>query len=293
VSIQAILDALLQGDTLSILDHCATLAGLGADWISFWRELMLAFRTRMEADLRRGAAPHEILRWARMLQLLLQRERDLRDSSLPDVVVELALITAAQLPHLAPLDALLKAGPAAAAPPAPRAPRPEPAQGGAAQGAPRAAAPVPPRPAYQPAPIQPAPAPEPPARPVLRPVQDPGDPEQLRRACAEALKQAPGGLPRTLGALPHMATSLRFQGGTLHWLFPPNVRNTVQDLEQAQANPHLLEALRQVLPGLARLAIIFEADAKPRPEDALRADPAFQRLMADTAGEIVDIRRVD
>jgi len=291
VSVQAILEALLQGDTLAILDHCAALASLGADWTSFWRELMLAFRARMEADLRRGAAPHEILRWARMLQLLLQRERDLRDTSLPDVVVELALITAAQLPHLAPLDALLKAGagaggPASPAPMRPAAPRP-PAPAELRPPAPaelRPAAPAEPRPDAQPAaPVAPAP----------RPPLDPGDLDQLRKACAEALKQAPGGLPRTLGALPHMATELAFKGGVLHWLFPPNVRNTVQDLEREQSNPHLLEALRQVLPGLDRLAIAFAGDNKPRPEDALRANPAFQRLMADTGGEIVDIRRVD
>jgi DNA polymerase-3 subunit gamma/tau len=298
VSVQGILDALLQGDTLAILDHCATLASLGADWVSFWRELMLAFRTRMEADLRRGAGVHDTLRWARMLQLLLQRERDLRDTSLPDVVVELALITAAQLPHLAPLDALLKAGPAAAAaaPPAlPRAAAPQaPARSAPSAPSAPAAAPAAARPAYQPAPIAPPPPPEPPpAKQALRPLQDPGDLDQLRKACAEALRQAAGGLPRTLGALPHMATSLAFKGDTLTWLFPPNVRNTVQDLEREQANPHLLEALRQVLPGLTRLVITFAADNQPRPEDILRADPAFQRLLADTGGEIVDIRRVE
>jgi DNA polymerase-3 subunit gamma/tau len=293
VSVQGILEALLAGDTLGILDHCATLAGLGADWISFWRELMLAFRARMEADLRRGAAPHDTLRWARMLQLLLSRERDLRETSLPDVVVELALITAAQLPHLAPLDALLKAGPAAppAASPRPAAPvaslRPAaPVQSPSRQTSPTQA--------FQPPVAAPPVAPvEPPPRPALRPLQNVGDLEQLRKACTEALKQATGGLPRTLGALPHMATELRFQGGALHWLFPPNVRNTVQDLEREQANPHLLEALRQVLPGLTRVVITFEADNQPGPEDALRADPEFQRLLADTGGEIVDIRRAE
>ncbi len=90
-----------------------------------------------------------------------------------------------------------------------------------------------------------------------------------------------------------MATGLRFQGGVLHWLFPPNVRNTVQDLEREQANPHLLEALRQVLPGLVRMAITFAADNQPRPEDVLRGDPAFQRLLAETGGEIIEIRRQD
>jgi len=305
VIVQGILEALLAGDTLAILDHCAVLAGLGADWISFWRELMLAFRARMEADLRRGAQPHDILRWARMLQLLLQRERDLRDTSLPDVVVELALITAAQLPHLAPLDALLKAAPAAA-PAAPAAPRPAPPQsarpapsGAAPAQTPSAAAPAQARPApaparaeYQPAPIDPpARPPEPPARPALQPLRDTGDAEQLKKACTEALRTAPGGLPRSLGALPTMASGLTFQDGVLHWLFPPNVRNTVQDLEREQANPHLLEALRQVLPGLARLAITFAADNQPRPEDVLRGDPVFMRMITETNGEIVEIRQ--
>jgi len=330
VSIQAILEALLQGDTVAILDHCATLASLGTDWTSFWRELMLAFRDRMEADLRRGAGPHDILRWARMLQLMLQRERDLRETSLPYVVVELALVTAAQLPHLAPLDALLKAGGSAAGlpPAAPAGFRPAPAQPAArpapaanapaanapAANAPAANAPVqpaprpaqaagtPPQPASAPAPrpaFQPAHIAPPPevrsaeTRPALRPLENPGDPEQLKKACTEALKQAPGGLPRTLGSLPHMASALAFKGGILDWLFPPNVRNTVQDLEREQANPYLLDALRQVLPGLTRMLIRFESDPKPGPEDLLRANPHFQRLLADTGGEIVDIRQAE
>ena len=141
--------------------------------------------------------------------------------------------------------------------------------------------------------MAPAPAPEPvpEARPALTPLQDPTNLEHLRRATSEALKQAAGGLPRSLGALPHMATDLKFEGGTLHWFFPPNVRNTVQDLEHEQANPHLLEALRRILPTLVRVAITFDTDHQARPEDVLRGDPAFQRLLEDTGGEIVEIRR--
>jgi DNA polymerase-3 subunit gamma/tau len=343
VSIQAIVEAVLGGDNGAILDQCQNLAALGTDWVSFWRELMLAFQAHMEADLRRGAAPHETLRWARLLQLLLQRERDLRDSSLPGVVVELALVTAAQLPHLAPLDALFKAGPGAgpgaaetgrpapaaprvAAPPtaqaAPAAVRPaaaSPASGSAprpavpptpARPAPGAVAPAPPRPAPSPArpvlapapqgaptagpsPASPAPAAPAPAPSVPRPPLDPADPDQLRRACGEALQQAAGGLPRTLGSLPHMATGLAFEAGTLRWLFPPNVRNTVQDLEREQDNPHLLAALRRVLPGLERMTITFATEGQDRPEDILRADPNFQRLLADTGGEVMEVRRAE
>lgn len=88
-----------------------------------------------------------------------------------------------------------------------------------------------------------------------------------------------------------MANGLDYAGGTLRWLFPPNVRNTVQDLEREQDNPHLLAALRQVLPDLQRMTITFAADQPSKPEDVLRADPTFQRLMQDTDGEILEIRR--
>jgi DNA polymerase-3 subunit gamma/tau len=106
--VKGVLESLLAGDAVAILDHCDALASMGADWGNFWKELMLSFRNFLENSARSGVPPHETMRLSRMLHLLLQRERDLRDTSLPQVVVELALITAAQLPHLAPLDSLLK-----------------------------------------------------------------------------------------------------------------------------------------------------------------------------------------
>ena len=283
VRVQAILEALFGGDSCALLDQCKALEDLGTDWISLWRELMVAFRDRLEAEVRRNPGPQEVLRLARMLHLLLQRERDLRETSLPQVVVELALITASQLPHLTPLDALGRGAPAPAAPPARSAPPPRPESGTVS----RAADPLTPRPG------PPAPSPAPSPAPRLQPMANPGNLESLRRSVSEALKVAPGGLPRTLGALPHMATNLRLDGSTLHWFFPPNVRNTVQDLEREQANPHLLEALRQVLPGLSRLVITFEEGGSQRPEDLLRNDPAFQRLVAETHGEVLEVKRVD
>jgi DNA polymerase-3 subunit gamma/tau len=123
VRVKGVLDSLLSGDARAILDHCDALAAIGTDWASFWKELMLSFRDHLEGTTRTGAQPHEILRLSRMLGLLLQRERDLRDSGLPQVVVELALLTASQLPHLEPLDSLVRASGSAAAPAPPTSPR--------------------------------------------------------------------------------------------------------------------------------------------------------------------------
>lgn len=262
VQVQQTLAALLSGEVGGVLDQCAVLASLGTDWVSFWKELMLAFRDHLEREARKGS-PQETLRLARMLHLLLQRERDLRDASLPQVVVELALVTAAQLPHLAPLDALVRGGGPAAGPP-PR--RPE------AGAAPRAAVP----PATTPA----APA-----------VAPPASEEELKKRCSEALRAAQGDLSRTLPSLPHLASRLVLEGGTLRFHFGPSVRNSAQELEREQANPHLIAALRAVVPGLQRVAITLESSSGQRPEDVLREDPAFQRLIQAVGGEITQVRR--
>ena len=231
VRVHGVLQALFAGDTVALLDHCQALNELGADWVNFWRELMLVFRDRLEAEARKGMGPHELLRWSRMLHLLLQRERDLRDTALPRVVVELALLTAAQLPYLAALDQLgsgtAAPRPAAVQPPSPR-PVPEPAP------APQSTPPVPPRvepkvsepppPVVQTAEV---PAPSSPLAAIAEsPLVNPGDSEALRRGVSEALKAAPGGLPRTLASLPHMASSLTWIFPVLRWRFPGNVRNT-------------------------------------------------------------------
>ncbi|HTL98780.1 MAG TPA: DNA polymerase III subunit gamma/tau [Holophagaceae bacterium] len=271
VRVQGVLEALVTGDAGTILDHCEALASLGADWTTFWRELVTALRARIEQEVRAGKGPQDLLRWARIVQLLLLRERDLRDTALPRVVVELALLTAAQLPHLAPLESLT--GGRAAAPAA-------------------AAASSPPRPSAAPAPTRPAPEPVPaakaPAPPQPPPSLKPGaDADSLRRACAEAVKAADEGRFRAFAPVFHMATSLAYDGAALVLSFPANVRNTAQDLGKEQANPALLRAL-----GVPRIEIAFEGPAaEERPEDRLRKEPALQELLRLSGGEIVEIRK--
>ncbi|HJV49120.1 MAG TPA: DNA polymerase III subunit gamma/tau [Geothrix sp.] len=283
--VQGVMSALAIGDSAALMEACRELTEQGADWATFWRELVLAFRDRLEQEARAQRGPQELLRWARMLNLLLSRERDLRDSSLPRVVVELALVTAAQLPHLAPLDALVSgaasAGAAPSRPPSPPA-GPPPVPFRAPQVAPAPEGP------HRPAPVPPPVAAQP--RAAIRPV--PGSPDQLRTACSEVLRQAPG--LRALATAPQMAADLRWEPPILRFRFPGNVRHTLQDFEREKASPHLLAALGTVLPGLKALEISFDeqgASAPEKPEDRLRREPAFQELLRLSGGEVLEIRR--
>ncbi|WP_257303916.1 DNA polymerase III subunit gamma/tau [Geothrix campi] len=282
--VQGVMSALAIGDTAALVEACRELNEQGADWATFWRELVLAFRDRLEQEARAARGPQDLLRWARMLQLLLSRERDLRDSSLPRVVVELALVTAAQLPHLAPLDALVSGAPGRGSSPA-AGPPPVPSKG--PQAAPAPEGPRRPTPA---APQAPAPAQ---TRAQASLPAGPPPPPQLRMACSEALRAVPG--LRTLGTAPQMATDLRWEPPVLRFRFPGNVRQTLQDLEREQANPHVLAALAAVLPGLKRLELHFDegpAGAQTdRPEDRLRQEPGFQELLRLSGGEVLEIRR--
>ncbi|MDR3682834.1 MAG: DNA polymerase III subunit gamma/tau [Geothrix sp.] len=282
--VQGVMSALAIGDTAALVEACRELAEQGADWATFWRELVLAFRDRLEQEALAARGPQELLRWARMLNLLLGRERDLRDSSLPRVVVELALITAAQLPHLLPLDTLVSG-------PAPGVPRPP----GPASGPPPVPTPAP----------QVAPAPEGPRRPAaaakpstppapapaIRPFS--GSSDQLRRACSEALRQAP--CLRALASAPQLAAELHWDPPTLRFRFPAQVRQTLQDFEREKASPHLLAALALALPGLKAVEVSFDDPGGPaieeRPEDRLRREPAFQELLRLSGGEVLEIRR--
>ena len=276
--VQGVMSALAIGDTAALVEACRELAEQGADWATFWRELVLAFRDRLEEEARSGRGPQDLLRWARMLQLLLSRERDLRDSSLPRVVVELALVTAAQLPHLAPLDALVSGAPARPSGP-PAGPPPVPPR--APQAAPASEGPRRPPPA-------PAPRPAPFAAPGPASASGAPAPPQLRLACSEALRQVPG--LRALGAAPQMATDLHWEPPVLRLRFPANLRHTLQDLEREKANPHVLSALATVLPGLRAVELAFD-DGAERPEDRLRREPAFQELLRLSGGEVLEIRR--
>ena len=65
------------------------------------------------------------------------------------------------------------------------------------------------------------------------------------------------------------------------------------NFERELANPHMLETLRGILPGLSRILITFDAQHHERPEEILRDDAVFQRLLLETQGEVLEVRRAD
>lgn len=322
IRIQAVLTAILAGETGKVLTECQALADLGTDWVSFWRELMLAFRNHLEAEVARNAGPQDILRLARMLQLLLSRERDLRDSSLPQVVVELSLITAAQLPHLAPLDSLLRPGLAGAgsAQTTPTRPATTPASSLSA-ASPTSSTGAPPRPntgtatraadpqtftpgieaiqgaaklsdqtvlapltALTTAPIAPASG----SATAPASIKNP-DEGELRRICSEAFKSNPD-FNRTLASLPHMASRISIQGDHLLFTFAQSAQRSAAELERECTNPHLIQQLKSILPTVSRVVVEYETKPGQKAEELLRNDPVFQQLLRETGGEVVDVR---
>ena len=182
--------------------------------------------------------------------------------------MELALLTAAQLPHLAPwmdcwrctrdsCPASFGSGPVKARfsqlrplPASPRGeftPTPQP-------GTPRSAIPTTilefPKKAEQ----------------SINPISNPDNAHALRSGVSDVLKTGPGGLPHTLASLPHMATDLRWESPILRWYFPNNVRNTVQELERERTNADLREAMASLSLGLTSIEIAFEGSSAKRPE---------------------------
>jgi DNA polymerase-3 subunit gamma/tau len=100
-------DAITQSDTPKLIILLDSLANFGIDWIVFWKELVINFQTRLHSEIKLNSTPQAILKWARILQILVSRERDIKESSLPRVIVEITLVTLSNLPNLAPLESLL------------------------------------------------------------------------------------------------------------------------------------------------------------------------------------------
>ncbi len=142
--------AIVEGDSLAMLDLVESLADYGADYRNFVRELLLHLREILlvklapaESPLLRGILPEELERLRalagalseedllRGLDLLTRAEGELRNASDPRVALDLVLLKLVQMRRLLPfaelvarVERLLGGAPAAALPaPRPAAPR--------------------------------------------------------------------------------------------------------------------------------------------------------------------------
>jgi len=216
--------AIVEGDSLAMLELVESLADYGADYRNFLRELLLHLREILlvklapaDSSLLAGVLPEELERLRalaealsqeellRGLDLLTQAETEFRNVTDPRVALDLVLLKLVQMRRLVPFvevvarvermlgGAEVKAAPAAA--PAPRA-LPE-------------GRPAPARPAFAPAPAEP-PREEPPPRAAAGPA------ETLLQAMLDLCQSRP-----TLAATLRSA-AVRFQGDTLVLELPPD-----------------------------------------------------------------------
>jgi DNA polymerase-3 subunit gamma/tau len=173
--------AIVDGDSLAMLDLVESLADYGADYRNFLRELLLHLREILlvklappQSPLLHGTLPEELDRLRalagalseedllRGLDVLTQAESELRNAPDPRVALDLVLLKLVQLRRLLPfaelvarVERLAGGAPAAALPPPrPAAPR-TPALFDAPAPASRAAAPRPPARPEEPSPASP------------------------------------------------------------------------------------------------------------------------------------------
>jgi DNA polymerase-3 subunit gamma/tau len=300
--------AIVEGDSLAMLDLVESLADYGADYRNFVRELLLHLREILlvklapaESPLLHGILPEEreTLRGLagalseedllRGLDLLTRAEGELRSASDPRVALDLVLLKLVHMRRLVPFAELVA--------------RVERLAGGAP-----AAALAAPRPAASRAPgLFDAPAPRPPAPPSPRPAAPPvtpaPPPPPLPRAgSAEALLATMIGLcqGRPSLAAPLRAAAARLEGDTLVVEVPADFvafgtmhADEYHDLVRKAAGRKL--QLRFTAGGAAASD---DPPAPPSPEEARRQtlrgevekEPAVQEALDLFDGRVVDVR---
>jgi DNA polymerase-3 subunit gamma/tau len=292
--------AIVDGDSLAMLDLVESLADYGADYRNFARELLLHLREVLlvklapaESPLLHGVLPEELERLRalasalseedllRGLDLLTRAEGELRSASDPRVALDLALLKLVQVRRLVPfaelvarVERLLGGAPAAALP----APRP---------AAPRAPA-LFDEPAAAPRPSRPAAPPPPPAR----------GPGEALLATMIGLSQGRPSL-----AAPLRAAAARLEGETLLVEVPPDFlafatihADEYRDLARKAGGRSLSLKF-----AAASAAPADEPPAAPSPEEErrqkLRGDvekePAVQEALDLFDGRVVDVREAE
>ena len=309
--------AVVESDSLAMLDLVESLADYGADYRNFVRELLLHVRDVLlvklapaESPLLHGVLPEELERLRalagalseedllRALDLLNRAEAELRNASDPRVALDLVLLKLVQMRRLLPfaevvarVERLLGNAPAGAPPARPAvlpvaltAPRP-------AVSRPPAPAPPPPRPA-RPSPIE-----EPPPDPGPAPAPAHGGAAEALLATMIALCSGRPSL-----AAPLRSAAARLEGDTLVVEVPPDFlafgtmhADEYRDLAKKAAGKNLQV---RISPGGRPPADAPEGPSSPPPEEerlqklrqAVEKEPAVREALDLFDGRVVDVR---
>jgi DNA polymerase-3 subunit gamma/tau len=297
--------AVVDGDSLAVLDLVESLADYGADYRNFLRELLLHLREVLlvklapaESPLLHAVLPEELERLRalaaalseedllRSLDVLTEAESDLRNAPDPRVALDLVLLKLVQLRRLVPFAELvarverLASGAPAAAPPPPR------------PAAPRTAALF----------DAPAPAPRPAAaRPPARPEEPPPAPPPSPRGPGDALLATMVGhcQGRPSLAAPLRGARARLEGDRLLVEVPADF------LEFVRMHADEYRDLARKAAGRSLRVEMKAAEAPPAPEskDAspeeerrqklrgeVEKEPAVQEALDLFDGRVVDVR---
>jgi DNA polymerase-3 subunit gamma/tau len=294
--------AIVEGDSLAMLDLVESLADYGADYRNFVRELLLHLREILlvklappESPLLHAVLPEELDRLRalagalseedllRGLDVLTRAEADLRSASDPRVALDLVLLKLVQLRRLVPfaelvarVERLAGGAPASSLPP----PRPAAARApGLFDAPPRASA------------ARPVPrAPEPPPGAPPPPPRGPGD------ALVATMVAHCQGRPSL--AAPLRAARAQLDGDRLLVEVPPDFlefgrmhADEYRDLARKAAG-------RSLHVEIAAVAATAEPAAPPSPEEARRQklrgeveqEPAVQEALDLFDGRVVEVR---
>jgi DNA polymerase-3 subunit gamma/tau len=305
--------AIVDGDSLAMLDLVESLADYGADYRHFARELLLHLREVLLVKLAppgsallHSVLPEEVERLRglagelseedllRGLDLLTRAEGELRNASDPRVALDLVLLKLVQMRRLVPFAEIVArvermlggAAPEAAALPAARpAPGPRPAAALPLAAGPAAAAPH--RPNPRPEPADPAVPPAPPPHPSPS-----GSPEAL---LATMIAHCQG---RPSLAAPLRAAAARLDGGTLEIEVPPDFMafgtmhaDEYRDLARKAAGKPL--AVR-IVGGTAAVAAPApsapEEDRRQQLREEAQKEKAVQEALDLFDGRVLDVR---
>jgi DNA polymerase-3 subunit gamma/tau len=297
--------AIVEGNSLAVLELVESLADYGADYRNFLRELLLHLREILlvklapaDSALVAGVLPEELERLRalaealsqeellRGLDLLTQAETEFRNVTDPRVALDLVLLKLVQMRRLVPfvevvarVERMLGGAPLPAGPAAAPAPRALPASG-----------PAPARPAATPAPAERTVAAPPRADPPPRAAAGPA--EALLQAMLELCQTRP-----TLAATLRSA-AVRFQGETLVLEVPADfalLASAHADDYKALASKAAgrsvsLQFASAAAPAEAQVAASPEVARKQRLREEAEKEQAVQEALDLFDGRVVDVR---